>query len=191
MKIEILEERENPLLNRKEIRFRVEYKGKTPAFEEMRNELIKAVSSDKKFTVVDSVNSEFGSQTALGYAKVYKDGESMKVEPEHRIKKNLEGKKRKEKPAEAKAEKKEAEKPAEAEEKPKEESEPKAEKPAEPKTESQPEDNKEEPKPEAESKAEEKPEKPKAEEAKAEEKAEKPSEEKAEPKQEDKSKKEG
>jgi len=170
MKIEILEERENPLLNRKEVRFRVEYKGKTPAFGEMRNEFIKSVNSDKKLTIVDSVNSEFGSQSVLGYAKVYKDEESMNVEPEYRVKKNLEGKKAKEKPAEEKAgEEKPTEKPVEAEEK--------AEKPAEAK----PDGKAEEPKPKAEPKAREsKPEdKPKEEKptgTKAEEKAEKPAE---------------
>jgi len=150
MNIEIIEEKENSLLGRKEIRFRVDYKGKTPGFGEVRNELIKKVNADKSLTVIDSVNSDFGSQSAFAYAKIYKDEKSMKVEPGHRIEKNLEGKKKKEK-------KPEAEKPV-AEAKPEGE-EPKAEeksaegaKPEEPKQ----EEKKEEPKPE-EKPAEKKP----------------------------------
>ena len=173
MNIEILEEKENPLLGRKEIRFRVDYNGKTPSFEDVRNELIKKVNSDKNLTMIDSVNSDFGSQSAFAYAKIYKDEKSMMVEPGYRIDKNLEGKKKKEK-------KPEAEKPA-AEAKPAEE---KAEKPAEgakpeePKQEEKKEEPKPEEKPAKEKPAEEKPKEEPKEEAKPEPEPEKKEEEK-------------
>ncbi|MBU4406900.1 MAG: hypothetical protein KKB24_04855, partial [Candidatus Altiarchaeota archaeon] len=171
MNIEILEEKENPLLGRKEIRFRVDYKGKTPGFEEVRNELITKVSADKNLTIIDSVNSDFGSQSAFAYAKIYKDEKSMKVEPGYRIGKNIEGKKKKEttaeeKPAEAK--------PAGGEEKPAEEPKPEEKSVEEPKPGEKPvegakpeepkqQEKKEEPKPEEKPAEEPKPEEPKEE----------------------------
>ncbi len=137
MNLEIIEEKENPLLGRKEVRFRVDYKGKTPSFEDVRNELIKKINVDRTLTIIDSVNSDFGGQTAFVYAKIYKDEESMKVEPGHRIKKNLVGKKKEE-------EKPEMEKPAGREEKPVEE------KPAEIEEEPKPEESRPEEKAEVE-----------------------------------------
>jgi len=89
MEIEILNEKENPLLNRKEIKFRILYEGATPRIKEVRKKLISVLNSKDKLTIVDSIRSTFGGRVAGGYAKVYKDEESMKVEPRHRIKKNF------------------------------------------------------------------------------------------------------
>lgn len=89
MEIEILNEKENPLLDRKEIKFRILYEGATPSIKEVRKKLISVLNSKDKLTVVDSIRSTFGGRVAGGYAKVYKDEESMKVEPKHRIKKNF------------------------------------------------------------------------------------------------------
>ncbi len=161
MNIEILEEKENPLLGRKEVRFRIDYKGKTPSFVEVRNELIKKVNADNNLTVIDSVNSDFGTQSAFAYAKIYRDEKSMMVEPGYRIEKNIRGKKKKEKKpeaekpvAEAKPAEEKAEKPAEGAkpEEPKQEEKPAEEKPKEepkekPAEEPKPEESKEEAKP--------------------------------------------
>ncbi|OYT40338.1 MAG: 30S ribosomal protein S24e [Candidatus Altiarchaeales archaeon ex4484_43] len=92
MKIEIINERKNPLLNRREIRFRVSYEGATPRATEIRKRLISTLKSEDKLTILDGINPEFGRQIASGYVKVYADEESMAIEPEHRIKKNLEAK---------------------------------------------------------------------------------------------------
>lgn len=109
MEIEILSERENPLLNRREIKFRANYEGATPKIEEVRKKLIIALNSNEKLTVLDGIKSEFGRNSALGYVKVYTDEKGMKVEPLHRIKKNFEPKEKK-KPEE-KPEEKPPEKP--------------------------------------------------------------------------------
>lgn len=89
MKIEILNEKENSLLNRKEIKFRILYEGATPSIKEVREKLIPVLNSEDNLTIVDSIVSTFGGRIAGGYAKVYKDKEGMKVEPKHRIKKNF------------------------------------------------------------------------------------------------------
>lgn len=88
MKIQILKEKENKLLNRKEINFKVAYDAATPRIGEVRKELIAQLHSKESLTIIDSIKGGFGSKSAKGYAKVYKDEESLKIEPAHRMKKN-------------------------------------------------------------------------------------------------------
>ncbi len=90
MKIKILSERENPLLDRREIKFRVRYEEATPPIKAVRSKLIAFLSSDEKLTIMNQIKPEFGKTSALGYAKVYKDEKAMEIEPAHRIKKNFE-----------------------------------------------------------------------------------------------------
>jgi len=109
-----LSEKENPLLERKELKFVVKYAGATPSFKEVRETLIEKIKSDEKLTVVDNVKTDYGKTTALGYAKVYANEKSIKIEPKYRLQKNLEGKKKRTKGAPEAA----AAKPAEKAEKP-------------------------------------------------------------------------
>ncbi len=95
MKIEIVNERKNPLLNRREIRFRAYYEGATPRLIDVRKKLISTLKSDDKLTILNSIKSEFGRHAAVGYVKVYANEDSMTVEPKHRIKKNFEVKEKK------------------------------------------------------------------------------------------------
>jgi small subunit ribosomal protein S24e len=122
-----LEKKENPLLERKEIRFEVSYAGVTPSFEEVRKELVGKLNSDEKLTVLDSVHQQYGEHKAKGYAKVYDNEKALKVELEHKLLKNFEPEKRK--AATKKKEEKKAE-PAKKEEA--KASAPKEEKNAEP-----------------------------------------------------------
>lgn len=109
MNIEILQEKENPLLERKEIRFRISYaESTTPPMGQIRAEVIKKLKSDGELTIVDSVIPEFGAASAKGYVKVYSKKEGLVVEPEHKKKKNFESV---EKPKEAAADAKAAEAP--------------------------------------------------------------------------------
>ena len=93
MDFEITEKKDNPLLERKEIKFVVSYEGVTPPFKKIREELVQHLKSDGKLTVLDGVYQEFGEHKSKGYAKVYKNAEAMKVELPHRMKKNFEAKK--------------------------------------------------------------------------------------------------
>ena len=88
MKIEIVKEKENKLLNRKEIDFKVTYEAGTPRIGDIRKELIGAIHSKDSLTVIDSLRPSFGAKRLAGHAKVYKDEESLKIEPVHRLKKN-------------------------------------------------------------------------------------------------------
>jgi small subunit ribosomal protein S24e len=88
MKIQIVKEKENKLLNRKEIDFKVAYDGATPKIGDVRKELISALHSKENLTIIDSIKGGFGAKSVKGYAKVYKDEEGLKIEPKHRMKKN-------------------------------------------------------------------------------------------------------
>jgi len=90
MEIEILNERENLLLNRREIKFRVHFDSGIPKFQEIRKSIISKLKLNEKLTVMNGLKTEFGRKYADCYVKVYKDEESLKVEPKFRIKKNFE-----------------------------------------------------------------------------------------------------
>ncbi|MFQ6051911.1 MAG: 30S ribosomal protein S24e [Candidatus Hydrothermarchaeota archaeon] len=90
MEIQIIEEKDNPLLKRKEVRFKIIHeKGPTPKREEVLNKLSSLIRADKELLIIDSLNTQFGKPVTEGYAKVYNSVERMKfVEPKHKIRKN-------------------------------------------------------------------------------------------------------
>jgi small subunit ribosomal protein S24e len=90
MDVEIVEDRENTLLRRREVRFKASYHGPTPTRQEARSKLVAVLTSDGQLTVLDKLESEYGAQTAVGYVKVYADKDAMKVEPEYVLERNFE-----------------------------------------------------------------------------------------------------
>ena len=105
MEIEIIEKKENPLLGRTEVKFKAAFMGATPSRGEVRKKLTAILNSNKELTVLDKFENAYGSTTALGYAKVYKDIKALKLEPEYLIKRNKDAdEKIAAKKAEAKAE---------------------------------------------------------------------------------------
>ena len=105
MEIEIIQDKENTLLDRREVRFKVYYSGPTPDRMTVREGLIRKLGCDPELTVLDKVESEQGRTVASGYLKVYENIQAMVIEPEHKIKRN-QGKQEetKEKAPKAKAE---------------------------------------------------------------------------------------
>ncbi len=90
MEIEILEDRKNPLLHRREVRFKVIHEGATPSRAEVREKLIALLSADKNAFVVEKIESSFGSRVSEGFAKVYDSKEAMlNIEAEHLLRKNF------------------------------------------------------------------------------------------------------
>jgi len=89
MKIDILNEKENQLLNRKEVKFKVVFEGGTPNIKDLRKDLVSTLHASDKLTVVDHLKPGFGEKILTGYAKVYKDEKAMNIEPGHRMKKNF------------------------------------------------------------------------------------------------------
>ena len=82
--MEIIERKENPLLNRVEMSFRWEHsKEATPTLSEMVAAAAKAEPGSKKeLTFVKEVNTRYGRPQTTGIALIYGDAEAATVEPE-------------------------------------------------------------------------------------------------------------
>jgi small subunit ribosomal protein S24e len=81
--IEIVQKRENVLLKRTEVTFRLTHsKEKTPQRDAVRDKLAAHVGGKKEGIIVDFLRSKFGSPVTFGYAKVYESAEAAKkIEP--------------------------------------------------------------------------------------------------------------
>ncbi|MFZ2070104.1 MAG: 30S ribosomal protein S24e [Halobacteriota archaeon] len=96
MEIEIVEEWNNELLKRREVFFRLKYKGDgeeggaSPSREEARTVLIKELRCGSDLLVIDWMRQEFGKRETVGYAKVYEREDRLKaIEREHIIERNF------------------------------------------------------------------------------------------------------
>lgn len=148
MEIEIIEKREQPLLQRTEITYKAAHPNeKTPGRETVRAELAKLLKSKKENIVIDHQEPQFGKSETIGYAKIYKTSEILKeIERKHILIRN--------KFIEDKGKKKGEAKPKKEAAKPKEE---RAKEPSEPPKDDKPKDDKpKEPAPEDNSNKEEK-----------------------------------
>jgi small subunit ribosomal protein S24e len=94
MEIDILEKKENKVLDRTEIKFNCLYEGEaTPQLLNVKNKLVALLNTKKEFIVVDSIQPHFGEAKAAGYAKVYDSENSLKdIETKHVLDKNQEAK---------------------------------------------------------------------------------------------------
>lgn len=94
MEIEIVSKKENPLLNRIEVNFKaIHPKEKTPKKDEIRESIATVMNLKKKNIIIDNMKSIFGCPETFGYAKIYPTlKEATKIEREHIIKRNTEGK---------------------------------------------------------------------------------------------------
>tara|TARA_B100001996_G_C18551687_1_gene551072 strand:- start:234 stop:626 length:393 start_codon:yes stop_codon:yes gene_type:complete len=83
--MEIIDRKENPLLNRVEIEFRWNHEGNaTPSRVDMLNGIASIEpGSNRDLIVIKDVNTRFGQSSTTGLGIVYADAESMKVEPDY------------------------------------------------------------------------------------------------------------
>jgi ribosomal protein S24E len=90
MKIEILEEKENKPLSRKEISFRVEHMGTTtPSRADIKSKIVAQFDANTSAVVITNLNTHFGIGITKGSARIYSDPELMKrVEHEYLIKRH-------------------------------------------------------------------------------------------------------
>ncbi len=92
MEITIIEQKENKLFNRNEVKFYVEYEGEaTPKLLDIKSKLVALLNTKKDLIVVDNVQPYYGEPKALGYAKVYATPADLEyIETEAVIAKNTE-----------------------------------------------------------------------------------------------------
>ena len=91
MEIKIVSTKNNPLLKRKEIKFRIEHgpQAKTPARLDVRKALAIELKVGEEVVFVQEMRTLTGMSTATGSANVYEKAEQAKlVEPEHIMKRN-------------------------------------------------------------------------------------------------------
>ncbi|MHC1570558.1 MAG: 30S ribosomal protein S24e [Methermicoccaceae archaeon] len=89
MEIEIIRDRENVLLGRRELKFRVKHEGATPKRSEIRERLMALFNSSSDVLVLESLKPVYGVGQAVGYAKIYSSPERLReVEREHIILRN-------------------------------------------------------------------------------------------------------
>lgn len=115
MDIQVIQEKSNPLLNRREIVFKVTYDESTPSRKSIVDKIAATMNSKQGLVIVDNIKTQFGKREGIGYAKIYENADRVKaVERPHIVERNTftkpeakaEGSK--EEPKEAKEAKKEA-----------------------------------------------------------------------------------
>lgn len=129
MKIELLKDTENLLLERREIVAKVIHDKATPSFKDVRDQISSVLSSDNKaVVVVHSLKSKPGLKESIASGNVYSDkARAFQVERRYLLAKNF--------PEEVKIEKAAAPKKEASKEKGAEKKQEKAERKAEPKKE--------------------------------------------------------
>ena len=91
MEIKIVSTKENPLLKRKEVGFRIEQdpKGKTPARLEVKKDLAAKLKIKEEMVFVKKMQTLTGTNIAVGVANAYETVEQAKfIEPEYIRKRN-------------------------------------------------------------------------------------------------------
>ncbi len=89
MDIQVIEEKSNPMLNRREVVFKVIHDEATPSRKSVVERLAATMNSKPGLVFVDSLRTEFGKRETIGYAKIYETAERAKqVERSHIVERN-------------------------------------------------------------------------------------------------------
>lgn len=89
MEIQILEEKDNPLLDRKEIQLRIIQDAGSPKIADLRKKIGAQLSLDGSLFVVQNIYAEYGMNESRCLLKVYNSNERLKeVEAGHVLRKN-------------------------------------------------------------------------------------------------------
>jgi len=91
MDIEIIEKKENPLLQRVEVNFRVNHLGApTPKRAEVKTQLATVLQAQPELVVIEKMASVHGKSETSGIARVYQSEEKMRaLEPEYLLKRGV------------------------------------------------------------------------------------------------------
>ena len=89
MDVDIIEEDENPMLHRTDVRFEVTHDEATPSRLSVRDSLAAALNKDSSEVVVHELDTKFGMRTTVGYAKVYETPEdALEIEQDYMLERN-------------------------------------------------------------------------------------------------------
>ena len=125
MEIELIDKKDQPLLSRMDVTFRITHPHEhTPKRGDVREELASQLNVKKVNVIIDNMKAVFGKSETVGFAKIYKsDKEAKAIERNHILIRNklMTAKADKEKGEDKKPEKAKEETPKEEPEKEKEE----------------------------------------------------------------------
>ncbi|PSQ49714.1 30S ribosomal protein S24e [Halobacteriales archaeon SW_7_65_23] len=89
MDITILDEDENPMLHRTDVRFELTHEESTPERLSVRDSLAAMLNKDSKEVVVHDLDTKFGMRKTVGYAKVYDSPKhAQDVEQDYMLERN-------------------------------------------------------------------------------------------------------
>lgn len=89
MDVKIIEDKNNVLLKRRELKFEVTFEGATPTRMDVKNKIAALLNVPLELVVVQRMKNDFGRQLVNGYAKIYEDAARMKqIEKEHILERN-------------------------------------------------------------------------------------------------------
>jgi small subunit ribosomal protein S24e len=91
MEVKIVSSKENPLLKRKEVQFRIEHgpQSKTPGRLEVKKAIAVELKLGEELVFVKDMRTLTGTGTAVGHANIYETAAQAKlVEPDYIVKRN-------------------------------------------------------------------------------------------------------
>lgn len=89
MDIKIINDKENAVVERREINFETVFEGATPNRDEIKGKLAAITNASTNLIIIDNMKTEFGNQKLMGYAKIYKDETRLKeIESNYQINRN-------------------------------------------------------------------------------------------------------
>ncbi|RRJ32815.1 30S ribosomal protein S24e [Halocatena pleomorpha] len=89
MDIEIINEEDNPMLHRSDVRFRVVHEDATPSRLSVRDSLAAMLNKDADEVVIHKLDTKYGMRKTIGYAKVYQTAEHARdVEQSYMLDRN-------------------------------------------------------------------------------------------------------
>jgi small subunit ribosomal protein S24e len=89
MDLEVIEEKDNMLLNRRELKLKIYHDAATPSRVEVKQNVGMKFNADPDLVIIDKMKSEFGKSETRAYVKIYETIEAAKlVEREHILKRN-------------------------------------------------------------------------------------------------------
>jgi small subunit ribosomal protein S24e len=89
MDIKIIKDKNNALLNRRELNLTVTFDGATPSRNDVKSKLAAMLNAPLELVIIQKIENEFGKQELKVYVKIYEDEARMKqVEESYVIERN-------------------------------------------------------------------------------------------------------
>jgi len=89
MQISVIEEKENPLLNRRELQIKIKHEAGTPARIEVKNRVAAELKVEPQQVIVRSMKTAFGKKETTAAVKIYQSAESaQQIEADYILKRN-------------------------------------------------------------------------------------------------------